>query len=62
MFIAMPKFNGCDKKTFDKLADAVAYLEEFTGYEMSFEYPKGVKKLPENRIYDWELVGKLVRV
>ena len=37
---------------------AVAYLEEATGHKMDFV----VNKKTKERTYDWELVGKLIRV
>jgi hypothetical protein len=61
MFIATPQFNGVGRKEFATMKEAVKYLEETTGYEMNFDYPKGVKKVFENRVYDWELIGKLER-
>ena len=74
MFTAKPFLNNnLKKKTFDDIKKAVAYLEEVTGFEMSFEVDKKKKKqlikngMPSidandlSKTYDWELVGKLIR-
>lgn len=50
--------NKLHMKSFDNKKDAVDYLTEVTGYEMKWEnvvLEDGTK----DRIYDWELVGKL---
>ena len=59
MYVAKPKLNNTiGQKTFDNLKDAVAYLEKATGHKMDFVIDKRTKE----RIYDWELIGKLKRV
>jgi hypothetical protein len=59
MYLAKPKLNNTiGQKTFDNIKDAVAYLEEATGHKMDFVIDKRTKE----RIYDWELVGKLKRI
>ncbi len=74
MFIAKPFLNS-DKamKEFEDVDKAVAYLEEVTGFEMSFELDRkkkrqliknGMPSLEANKLsktYDWELIGKLIR-
>mgnify|MGYP006279409059 CR=1 FL=1 len=58
-FVAKPKLNNTiGQKTFDTLKEAVAYLEEATGHKMDFV----VDKYTKERTYDWELVGKLMRI
>ena len=59
MFIAKPNLNNSlGQKTFNDLKEAVAYLEEKTGHKMDYVVDKRTKE----RIYDWELIGKLKRV
>ena len=65
--------NNKDMKEFDCIQDAIKYLEQVTGYEMSFELDRkkkkklikdGVPSLEANELsktYDWELIGKLIR-
>ena len=73
MFIAKPFLNS-DKamKEFEDVDKAVAYLEEVTGFEMSFELDRKKRQLIKNgmpsleanklsKTYDWELIGKLIR-
>ena len=59
MWTAKPNIsNKLHMKSFDNKKDAVDYLTEVTGYEMQWEnvvLEDGTK----DRIYDWELVGKL---
>ena len=59
MWTAKPNIsNKLHMKSFDNKKDAVDYLTEVTGYEMKWEnvvLEDGTK----DRIYDWELVGKL---
>lgn len=58
-YIAKPFLNR-DKnmKEFDDIKKAIQYLEQVTGYQMSFT----VNKKTKEKTYDWELVGKLIRV
>ena len=59
MYVAKPKLNNTiGQKSFSTLKEAVAYLEEATGHKMDYVVDKRTKE----RIYDWELVGKLKRV
>ena len=59
MWLAKPNLNNnTNSKTFDKVEDAVTYLEEVTGYKMDFVRNKKTKV----KTYDWQLVGKLVEV
>jgi hypothetical protein len=59
MFIAKPNLNNSlGQKTFTDLKEAVAYLEEKTGHKMEYVIDKRTKE----RIYDWELIGKLKRI
>lgn len=59
MYVAKPKlFNTIGQKTFDNIVDAVAYLEEATGHKMDYVVDKRTKE----KTYDWELIGKLIRV
>ena len=58
-YIAKPNINNnIGLKTFPVEQDAIKYLEEYTGYEMSFEK---YKKTGE-KISDWYLIEKLVKV
>ena len=58
MYIAKPNsFNEIGQKIFDDVNEAIQYLEEVTGYSMGFH-----TNTKTGKIYDWELVGKLVRV
>ena len=58
-YIAKPNINNnIGLKTFPLEQDAIKYLEEYTGYEMSFE---NNKKTGE-KISDWYLIEKLVKV
>lgn len=58
-YIAKPNLNNTiGQKTFDKIEDALQYLEEKTGHKMDFEVDKNTKE----KTYDWELIGKLKRV
>lgn len=57
-YIAKPNLNNnIGIKEFDDMVEAVLYLEEKTGYRMSYAYNKKTKQ----KTYDWELVGKLIR-
>jgi len=73
-YLAKPYLNSNKAiKEFEDIEDAVAYLEEVTGFEMSFEVDRKKKKqliksgmpsLQANKLsksYDWELIGKLIR-
>ena len=45
MFVAKPYLNNNkDMKEFDCIQDAIKYLEQVTGYEMSFELDRKKKK------------------
>ena len=56
MYIAKPNsFNEIGQKVFEDMEEAVKYLEEVTGYSMACQ------KFLKGKVYDWELVGKLVR-
>jgi hypothetical protein len=58
-YIAKPKLNNTlGQKTFDSIKEAVNYLEDVTGYKMDFVVDRQTKQ----KTYDWELVGKLIRV
>lgn len=58
-YIAKPFLNKeTGKREFDKIEDAVKYLEDFTGFKMDFVKNRKTKE----KTYDWELVGKLIRV
>ena len=57
-YIAKPNLNNdIGKQTFSTEGEAIVYLEEYTGYSMSFEKNKktGVKTS------DWYLIEKLVK-
>ena len=57
MFLAKPRLNNRRfDKTFKTKDEAVTYLENETGQQMAFEKVDGV------RIYDWEIIGKLLEV
>ena len=57
MFLAKPRLNNSRiDKTFKTKDEAVTYLENETGHQMAFEKVDGV------RIYDWEIIGKLLEV
>ena len=58
-FLAKPKLNNkIDSKVFDTMKEAIQYLEDYTGHKM--DYVKNSKT--KERIYDWELIGKLQRI
>lgn len=58
-YIAKPYLNkNVGMKEFDNVEDAVRYLETYTGFQMTFE----VNKKTKVKTYDWELIGKLIRV
>ena len=58
-YIAKPNINNnIGLKTFPLEQDAIKYLEEYTGYEMSFEK----NKMTGEKISDWYLIEKLVKV
>lgn len=72
MYTAQPYLNNkIGLKQFATKAEAVAYLEEYTGIEMSYEINQKLKKelissgmsskdaLAQAKEYDWELIGKL---
>jgi hypothetical protein len=68
MFLAKPNLNNTDNvKTFKTEKEAIAYLEEVTGYQMDYEVkrrrnPKTGKMEIVEKISDWYLVNKLERV
>ena len=58
-YVAKTKLNNnIGLKTFSLESDAIKYLEEYTGYEMSFEKNKKTGE----KISDWYLIDKLVKV
>ena len=58
-YIAKPNINNnIGLKTFPVEQDAIKYLEEYTGYEMSFERNKKTGE----KTSDWYLIEKLVKV
>ena len=58
-YIAKPNINNnIGLKTFPLEQDAIKYLEEYTGYEMSFEKNKKTGE----KISDLYLIEKLVKV
>ena len=58
-YIAKPNINNnIGLKTFPLEQDAIKYLEEYTGYEMSFEKNKKTGE----KISVWYLIEKLVKV
>lgn len=60
-FIAKPRTaNSIDQKTFEDVNEAIKYLEEKTGYSMGYQKKK--KKGKIQITYDWEIIGKLIRV
>jgi viroplasmin and RNaseH domain-containing protein len=72
MFTAQPNLNNTiGAKQFETREQAVAYLEEKTGFEMAFEVDQTKKKRlikqgytskqanQMAKTYDWELIGKL---
>jgi hypothetical protein len=72
MFVAKPNLNNTlHSKVFATKIEAVQYLEEFTGIEMSYEINKKLRKklmkdgmsqsasLEAAKVYDWEIIGKL---
>jgi hypothetical protein len=55
-YVAKPNLiNNTGMKTFERIEEAVAYLEEKTGHKM--DYVRNPKT--KVKTYDWELVGKL---
>ena len=58
-YIAKPNLNNnIGLKTFTLESAAIKYLEEYTGYEMSFEKNKKTGE----KYSDWYLIEKLVKV
>ena len=58
-YVAKPNLNNnIGLKTFSFESDAIKYLEEYTGYEMSFEKNKKTGE----KYSDWYLIDKLVKV
>jgi hypothetical protein len=59
-FIAKPYLNqNKGMKEFSDIKEAVKYLEQITGFKMDSEV---TNRKTKERTYDWELVGKLIRV
>ena len=59
MFLAKPNLNNSlHSKQFNTKTEAVKYLEDVTGYKLDHTIDKKTKE----RIYDWELIGKLVEI
>ena len=58
-YVAKPNLNNdIGKKTFSSESETISYLEEYTGYEMSFERNKKTGE----KTSDWYLIEKLVKV
>jgi|TARA_R100000742_G_C4248024_1_gene66684 hypothetical protein len=58
-YIAKPNLNtDIGKKTFSTESEAILYLEEYTGYSMSFEKNKKTGE----KTSDWYLIDKLMKV
>ena len=58
-YIAKPNLNNnINSKEFDDIKAAVKYLEVTTGHKMEFVRDPKTKE----KTYDWELIGKLIRV
>ena len=58
-YIAKPYLNrATGTKEFSDIKEAVLYLEEYTGIKMDYVYNKKTKE----KTYDWEIIGKLLRV
>ena len=59
MYLAKPNLNNSLKtKIFKTKDEAAAYLEEVTGHKMYHTLNSKTRE----KIYDWELIGKLVKV
>ena len=58
-YVAKPNLNNnMGIKTFSLENEAIKYLEEYTGYQMSFEKNKKTGE----KVSDWYLIDKLVKV
>jgi hypothetical protein len=58
-YVAKPYLNRkTGIKEFSDIKEAVAYLEDYTGIKMDYAYNKKTKE----KTYDWEIIGKLLRV
>ena len=58
-YIAKPNLNNdMGKQTFSTEGAAISYLEEYTGYSMSFEKNKKTGE----KTSDWYLIEKLTKV
>tara|TARA_A100001037_G_C14689385_1_gene430956 strand:- start:345 stop:536 length:192 start_codon:yes stop_codon:yes gene_type:complete len=58
-YIAKPNMNtDTDMKTFNIESDAIKYLEEYTGYEMSYERNRKTGE----KTSDWYLIEKLIKI
>lgn len=59
IYVAKPRLNNTiGQRSFDRIEEAVTYLEEATGHKMDFVVDRRTKE----KTYDWELVGKLKRI
>ena len=57
-YIAKPNINtDRGMKTFNVESDAIKYLEEYTGYEMSYERNRKTGE----KTSDWYLIEKLIK-
>ena len=58
-YIAKPNMNtDTCMKTFNIESDAIKYLEEYTGYEMSYERNRKTGE----KTSDWYLIEKLIKI
>ena len=58
-YIAKPNMNtDTGMKTFNIESDAIKYLEEYTGYEMSYERNRKTGE----KTSDWYLIEKLRKI
>jgi len=56
-YVAKPNLNNkTDMAIFTDMEEAVTHLENKTGHKMDFIRDKTTGK----RVYDWELIGKLI--
>ena len=58
-YIAKPNMNtDTGMNTFNAESDAIKYLEEYTGYEMSYERNRKTGE----KTSDWYLIEKLIKI